>query len=263
MGERWSRPTWGPVLAGSLVCLSGCAARAVRGPALVSPPDAAGGPPRRIVLDAGHGGHDPGATHFGLTEKQLALDITRRVRDLLTRDGLSVAMTRDADVFVPLSQRPAVANRLHADYFVSVHLNAHLERSVSGAEVYFPRSSVVSPAAGWPPGVDSADLAEASTTVRHILWDLVLTQARAASQRTARAICAAMGDQLQVPCRVKPARFVVLREAWMPAVLVEVGYLSHAGESSRLGDAAYREAAARAVARGIAGSVHEDLWLNP
>ena len=210
------------------------------------------GPVRTIVVDAGHGGSDPGASHFGLQEKQLNLDIARRLRRALQDTGLSVVMTRETDQFIPLSRRPAVANRLQADLFVSVHSNANRNRRVSGAEVYYPRESVVSPTAQWPPSVAPAEVGIPSTTVKQILWDLFLVRARSQSRTLASTICHAMHDGLQVHCRVaKPARFVVLREAWMPAVLVEVGYVTNQTEASRLGSAEYREAAAQAIARGI------------
>ena len=216
------------------------------------------GPVRTIVVDAGHGGHDPGTEHFGLREKQLALDIAKRVRLSLQQAGLTIIMTRETDQFIPLNRRPGVANRLSADLFVSVHINANPNPRVSGIEVYYPRESVVSSSAPWPPSVQPADVWMPSVTVKQILWDLVFSRTRFHSRRLASAICHAMREELQAPCRtVKPARFVVLREAWMPAVLVEVGYVTNESEASRLGSEAYREAAARAIARGILTYIRE------
>src|SRR3989338_11588630 len=80
---------------------------------------------RTIVIDAGHGGHDPGASHHGLREKHLALDIARRLRTNLQEAGLTVVMTRETDQFISLSGRPAVANRPGADLFVSGPINAN------------------------------------------------------------------------------------------------------------------------------------------
>ena len=205
-----------------------------------------------VVLDAGHGGQDPGTSHFGLKEKSLTLDIVRALRGLLQQEGLQVTMTRDADRFIPLSQRPDVANRLNADVFVSVHVNANRSRHVSGAEVYYPRESQVSSSALWPPQISASEIGVPSTTVRQLLWDVVLTRSREESQGLASAICHALQTEVGVPCRgTKPARFVVLRESWMPAVLVEVGYVTNRTEAGRLQVAAYRQALARAIANGI------------
>ena len=211
-----------------------------------------------VVIDAGHGGHDPGTSHYGLKEKHLALDIARRLRANLQTAGLNVVMTREADQFIPLSGRPAVANRLQADLFVSVHINANRNGRISGVEVYYPRQSVVSSEAQWPPAVSPEEVSVPSTTVRQVLWDLVLGQTRAQSRRLGFSICRAMGKGLQIPCRGnKPARFVVLREAWMPAVLVEVGYVTNQTEASRLGNSAYRQATADSIAQGILSYLHE------
>ena len=205
-----------------------------------------------VVIDAGHGGHDPGTSHYGLKEKHLTLDIAKRLHAQLQEAGLNVVMTRDADRFIPLSGRPAIANRLQADVFVSVHINANRNRSMSGVEVYYPRESVVSASAQWPPSVRPSDVALPTTTVKQVLWDLVLGRTRSHSRRLAADICRSMRDGLQVPCRaVKPARFVVLREAWMPAVLVEVGYVTNQAEARRLAQGTYRQAIAESIASGI------------
>jgi len=213
---------------------------------------AAGATPiRTIVLDAGHGGHDPGTSHFGLQEKHLALDIAKRLKAYLEQQGLRVVMTRESDKFLPLSQRPAVANRLDADLFVSVHINANRNRRVSGAEVYYARESAVSGSASWPPSVRAEEIGIPSVTIKQILWDLVLGRTRSDGYRLSADVCHAMKRGMAVGCKVKSARFVVLREAWMPAVLVEVGYVSNRAESQRLRRSAYRDTVARAIASGI------------
>ena len=211
-----------------------------------------------VVLDAGHGGHDPGTSHFGLKEKVLTLDIAKRLCTSLQEAGLSVVMTRDTDRFIPLSGRSDIANRLQADLFVSVHVNASKNHRTSGIEVYYPRVSVVSAGAQWPPSVRPSEIGVPSTTVKRVLWDLVLGQTRSQSRRLAFALCRTMHNQLQAPCLgVRPARFVVLREAWMPSVLVEVGYVSNQSEAQRLASAEYRQAAAESIAEGIVAYIRE------
>lgn len=212
---------------------------------------------RTIVIDAGHGGHDPGASHHGLREKHLALDIARRLRTNLREAGLTVVMTRETDQFIPLSGRPAVANRLGADLFVSVHINANKNSRVSGAEVYYPRVSAISQAAKWPPAVRAAEVGVPTMTVKQILWDLVLGRTRSQSRKLASTICGSMRQGLAVSCKTKPARFVVLREAWMPSVLVEVGYVSNATEAQRLNRLDYRVLAAESIAQGIVAYVRD------
>ncbi len=216
------------------------------------------GPIRTIVIDAGHGGHDPGTSHFGLKEKYLALDIAKRLRTQLQHAGFKVMMTRDSDQFIPLSNRPAIANRLRADLFVSVHINANRNRSVSGIEVYYPRQSVVTSSTQWPPSVSPREVSLPSTTVKQVLWDMVLGQTRSQSQKLAASICHSMRNGLPAPCLgTKPARFVVLREAWMPAVLIEVGYVTNRAEATRLGSESYRQATAESIAGGIVSYVRE------
>ena len=211
-----------------------------------------------VVIDAGHGGHDPGASHFGLQEKHLALDIAKRLAARLEEAGLTVVMTRETDRFIPLSRRAGIANRAQADLFVSIHLNANPRGRVSGIEVYYPRGSVVSSQAPWPPSVYPSEVGIPTTAVKQVLWDLVLRETRAQSRALASAVCRAMEGGLGSPCRtVKPARFVVLREAWMPAVLVEVGYLSNGAEAQRLGSAEYRQAAAATIAAGVIAYIRE------
>ena len=211
-----------------------------------------GGPVRSIVVDAGHGGHDPGAMYHGLQEKDLNLDISRRLKTQLQASGLSVTMTRDSDDFIPLSRRPGVANRMVADLFLSVHINANRNRHVAGIEVYYPRESVVDSEDAFPPRVGPGEVALPTATVQRILWDLVLSRTRRQSARMGLQICRAMRSRLGVRCRgVHGARFVVLREAKMPAVLVEVGYLSNRPEASRLANPQYRQAIAQAITEGV------------
>ena len=211
-----------------------------------------------VVIDAGHGGHDPGTSHYGLKEKHLTLDIVRRLRTRLQEDGLTVVMTRETDRFIPLSGRPAIANRLDADLFISVHINANPSPSVSGIEVYYPRASEVSSAAPWPPSVSPEEIGIPSMTVKQVLWDLVLGRTRSQSRRLASAICHSMHRGLHVHCHgTRPARFVVLRESWMPAVLVEAGYVTNRAEAERLGNATYRDAVAQSIADGIISYIRD------
>ena len=246
-----------------MISLTNCAAPPTRTRTAVRPPATGAAPVtpspvRTIVIDAGHGGRDPGASYYGLKEKDLNLDIARRLREQLSGRGLSVVMTRDRDEFIALSRRPGLANRMAADMFVSIHINANKNRRVSGVEVYYPRESVVDTASSFPPGIEAAEVAMPTWTMKQILWDLVLVRSRKHSTRMASHICRSMRERLGTPCRgVKRARFVVLREAKMPAVLVEVGYVSNRAEATRLGSPSYRQAIAEAIAGGISSYIQE------
>ena len=204
-----------------------------------------------LIIDPGHGGHDSGAFHHHLQEKELALDIGKRVRRYLQGSRLEVVMTHDTDRFIPLDSRAALANRLRAQLFVSIHINANTDPEVSGAEVYYPRESVIPLTAPWPAFVQPTDVGTSSNLVKQILWDMVMTRQRFWAQQLASSICGSLQESLSVGCVTKEARFVVLREAWMPAVLVEVGYVSNRAEAKRLEQESYREAAADAIARGV------------
>ncbi|MBI3320155.1 MAG: N-acetylmuramoyl-L-alanine amidase [Candidatus Omnitrophica bacterium] len=250
----------------ALVLVCGCAApRPAARPLVYAYPSPSAAVPspvlspvRTIVVDAGHGGHDPGTSHHGLREKDLALDLARRLRGELNARVFSAVMTREEDRFIPLSQRATIANRIPADLFLSLHINANRNRHVSGVEVYYPRESVIEETAPFPPGIDSSEVALPSPTIKQILWDLVLARARHDSIQMALHVCRSMRRQLHARCRgVRGARFVVLREARMPAVLVEVGYVSNRQDATRLASAPYRQAIAQAVAEGVIAYIRE------
>jgi N-acetylmuramoyl-L-alanine amidase len=254
--KRFNVP-WAGV--GVAVLVAGCAGPQVVQRPLISPLPRVNlglSPIQTIVVDAGHGGHDPGTSHYGLREKELTLDISRRLKKTLEEAGFSVVLTRDRDEFLPLSRRPAIANRLPADLFISVHANANRKRSVSGVEVYYPRQSVVNAAGRLPPQVREEEVALPTDTIRQVLWDAALSRTRMQSVNVASHICKTMRTRLGAPCRgVRGARFVVLRESWMPSVLVEVGYVSNRTEASRLASAAYRQAIAQGIAEGVVSYV--------
>jgi N-acetylmuramoyl-L-alanine amidase len=240
---------------GLVLLVAGCAGPQVAQRPVISPPpriSPALSSIQTIVVDAGHGGKDPGASHHGLREKHLTLDIARRLKRVLEEMGFSVRLTRDRDEFIPLSRRPAIANRLPADLFISVHVNANRKRTVSGLEVYYPRQSVVTTPYALPLMVREEEVSLLTPALRQVLWDMSLSRARAESAKMASHICRGMHERLDAPCRgVKGARFVVLREAWMPSVLVEAGYVSNRAEAARLANASYRQSIAQGIADGV------------
>lgn len=213
---------------------------------------------RAIAVDAGHGGHDPGAIgRKGLREKSVTLDIARRLRDLLSRDGFRVVMTRSDDRFIPLYGRSGVANRVGADLFISIHANASRSRSTDGFEAYYLSEATDDHARALEAEENTRlpdDLGEAVPSgAQAIVWDLLYTEHRAESLQLAGHICRGMTAHASRSKNrgVKSARFAVLKGARMPAVLVEVGFITHPGEEAQLRSGEYRQRIAEGIRRGI------------
>lgn len=214
---------------------------------------------RKIILDPGHGGDDPGAIgNTGLREKDLVLDIAKRVREKLSEKGVDAVLTRDRDKFIPLAKRSQIANESDADFFVSVHANAARLRGARGFEVYYLSNAVDDNARAVQAAEDSflkfddSSFLHRNTDLEATVWDLVYTENREESIELARYIAKAVDDQTSLKNRgVKSARFCVLRGTQMPSVLVEVGFISNSAEERNLKNPEYREAVASAIAKGI------------
>jgi N-acetylmuramoyl-L-alanine amidase len=218
-------------------------------------------PLRVIVLDAGHGGHDAGATGpSGLMEKDLVLDVTRRVARLVEEQlGVKVVLSRDGDHFVPLRDRTSFANRERADLFVSIHANAHRQTDSAGVETYFLSSEATDNAARQVAASENSVVQLETPTargradvVKAILWDLAQSEFQAESSRLAEIVLDSMTQSLRIPNRgVKQAGFYVLGGAAMPAILVEIGFVTNPREERRLKDSRYRDEIARAILAGL------------
>jgi N-acetylmuramoyl-L-alanine amidase len=223
----------------------------------------AGGPEplQTIVIDPGHGGHDAGAVGpSGLQEKELALDIARRVAALLQEElGVRVVLTRARDQFVGLRERTALANRERADLFVSIHVNAAPVGAATGTETYFLSNEATDGAARRAAEYENRLIAAdtgargGSDVLRSILWDLAQSDFQQESSRVAETLQNNLDRALRRPSRgVKQAPFYVLGGAAMPAVLVEIGFISNPSEEQRLRDDGYRDRIARALVAGVA-----------
>jgi N-acetylmuramoyl-L-alanine amidase len=217
-----------------------------------------------VVLDPGHGGEQEGAiSPAGTKEKDLALDIARRIAARLKRDGAKVILTRSGDIGVPLANRAAIATAIRADLFVSVHLNsmptAEQRRSSRGVETYFLSADASDTHASAVAARENADrLAgepepDPADPVAAILDDLADAASLRGSSRLAYAVHERLVERLGVEDRgVKQAPFYVLAGARMPAVLLEVGFISHEDEARRLATREYQDRIAEAVTEGIA-----------
>ncbi|MBZ5638288.1 MAG: N-acetylmuramoyl-L-alanine amidase [Acidobacteriia bacterium] len=219
-----------------------------------------------IVVDPGHGGVEIGAAGpSGAQEKDVALDLARRLKIALEREaGATVVLTRDEDRLVPLDERSAIANHNRALLFLSIHLNASKRRGAAGAETYFlaPESTddearTLAALENHASGVAEAPEAqkpEGDRGLDLILWDLAQNQYLAESARLAESVQKEMNALAGTKDRgVRQAPFRVLMGATMPAILVEAGFITDPAEESRLKDPAYLDKVVDAIVRAVRG----------
>jgi len=214
---------------------------------------------KKIVIDPGHGGKDPGAIgRYGLREKHLVLDISRRLKKILTAKNIQVILTRSGDRFVPLWKRANIANKKKADLFISVHANSFRKRRARGFEVYHLSEATDDIAKAMEAAENKSiklernSIARYSSNTEAIVCDLMFDEDKKVSYELARYICNSARKKLYVRDRgVKGARFKVLKKTQMPAVLVEVGFVSNRKEEKKLKDASYRQKVAQAIANGV------------
>ncbi|MBM3244898.1 MAG: N-acetylmuramoyl-L-alanine amidase, partial [Candidatus Omnitrophica bacterium] len=214
---------------------------------------------KKVVIDAGHGGNDPGAIgRTGLREKDVNLDIAKRLSKLLRDEGVEVVMTRSSDVFVSLGRRCSIANNANADLFISIHANANPVRSLNGLEIYYitPKISdskrAISSAGEDQLYFDNASFSGKSLNTKAILWDMIYTYNRAESIGLANQICKSVGHASNVRIiGAKAANFQVLRCTLMPSILIETGFLSNREEETLLKNSFYRQQITDAIMQGI------------
>ncbi len=214
---------------------------------------------KRIVIDAGHGGHDPGAIgKSGLREKDVNLDVARRLANLLESKGIRVILTRSSDKFIPLEGRADIANKADADLFVSLHSNSARSRKLNGFEVYYitdkidDSSRALNAARNGDLNIESASFYGNSLNIKAALWDMLYTESRGRSISLAQSICQSAQRNMGLRILgVKGARFVVLKGSNVPAVLVEMGFLSNPTEERYLRNGFYRQQLAEVISVGI------------
>ena len=206
----------------------------------------------RIVIDPGHGGHDPGAIANRAREAEVVLDIALRLEKLLKQKGVDVVLTRRTDVFIPLEERTAIANREDADLFLSIHANVGRNGSASGIETYIlnfatnPEAEAVAARENAGSGMAMHHLPD---IVRKIALNNKLDESRDLANAVQTSLYRGIRQQNpQVRNRgVKQAPFVVLIGAQMPSVLAEVSFVTNKKEASLLRTAAYRQRIAQAL----------------
>lgn len=218
-----------------------------------------------VVIDAGHGGHDPGAVANKIREKDITLSAATQLAKILKEKGADARLTRSTDVYLKLAERTAFANKNNADVFISLHCNAMPKgkTGVAGFEIYIM---------ALPSDKDAMNLAIVEN--REISGDAHSAAEIQKADKKTQLLLKILGDMQQndkigasteltevlhknakssgLPMRkVAQAPFFVLRGAGMPAVLVEMGYLTNASEAKRLNTASYREKICRSLADGI------------
>ncbi len=210
----------------------------------------------RIVIDPGHGGHDPGAKARGLEEAELVLDVALRLEALLKEAGVEVIMTRRTDTFIALEERTAIANRAGADLFLSIHSNASASDLAHGIETYF-LNFAPNPQAEAIAARENAGGAKTMRNLPDIVRAIALNNKIDESRDFASMVQNAMYTKLQKSNKtvrnlgVKQAPFMVLVGATMPSILAEISFITNRNESTLLKTDKYKQQIAEALLAGV------------
>ena len=221
-------------------------------------------PPRpfTVVVDPGHGGEDPGAVgKAGTREKDIVLTISRLLKDKLDHDArFRIALTRDADYFVPLHHRVQRARRMRADLFISVHADAFIHPQANGSSVFaLSERGATSTAAKWIANkendadlIGGINLSTRDSSLARILLDLSTTAQINDSLKLGRYVLSELGEvnRLHKP-QVEQAGFAVLKAPDIPSILIETAFISNPEEERKLRDASYQAKMADAIADGV------------
>jgi N-acetylmuramoyl-L-alanine amidase len=269
--ETTSAPTSTPPAATSPTTAAARAGGAASGPASATPP----APPStngrggyslsrqlglgvsRIVIDPGHGGHDPGAKVTGLTEASLVLDVALRLETLLrAHPNTEVVLTRRTDTFVPLEERTAFANREGADLFLSIHANASTNTNAQGIETYFLNFAIDAQAeaiAARENAGSSRTMANLPEIVRAIALNDKIDESRDFASTVQKSLYQGLRkvNTNAKDLGVKQAPFQVLIGARMPSVLAEISFITHKQEGTLLKTDDYRQEIAQALFEGV------------
>ena len=211
----------------------------------------------RIVLDPGHGGHDPGARGSGLNEAELTLDVALRLKKLLEKQpGVEVVMTREKNIYIPLEERTAIANREAADLFLSIHANASRNLNARGVETYF-LNFASNPEAEAVAARENSASGKSMHSLPDIVRAIALNNKIDESRDFATTVQKSMISRLSIrnsqvrDLGVKQAPFVVLIGAGMPSVLAEISFITHKQEGQLLKTPAYRQSIAEGLLEAI------------
>lgn len=224
----------------------------------------------RIVVDPGHGGKDPGATHGRYKEKDWNLSVGKELAKLLKKGGFEVKITRDSDEFIALSDRSKIANNFKADLFVSIHTNSTKNRNANGFEVYFRSDKPTDKEAAETAALENEAMQYEEVHynfVDALLQSLAKNEYINESSKLAGHISNQIYKQEGIKIAVKKnsirqANFYVLRGVQSPAVLVEMGYISNAKDRGRLAQSAVQKKTAKGIYNGIVSYAKKEGWVN-
>ena len=213
---------------------------------------------RRIVIDPGHGGKDPGCLSGKKTkEKDIVLKLAKTLASKIKKEmGCEVFLTRNSDAFISLEQRTAIANIKKADLFISLHINAHRSSKVWGIETYYlnmatdERSVMV---AARENATSEKNISDLQTILNKLMMNTKIKESSRLAHEVQKGMVSQVDKKYKKPrdLGVKQAPFYVLIGADMPAILVETGFLTNSTERNKLLTSAYRESIASGICRGI------------
>jgi N-acetylmuramoyl-L-alanine amidase len=228
---------------------------------------------RVVVLDPGHGGIDAGTTGVdGSKEKDIVLDEARRLAKVLKRRGYIVHLTRDNDIYIPLRERVSIARSYNADLFISLHADSNPNARVAGASVYTlsekgsdKEAAALAKKENQSDIIAGVDLKGQDDTVSHILIDLAQRDTINRSVRFAQTLVTELPRATDIISRDphRSAAFAVLKAPDVPAVLIELGYLSNSDDCSRLDSGLWRDSTARAIAAAVDRQFQPELASGP
>lgn len=218
---------------------------------------------RKIVVDPGHGGKDPGASAFGLREKDIVLQIGKKLAPILAEEtGAEVILTRDTDIFIPLEERTAIANTQAADLFISLHINAHPSPKVHGLETYYLNLSTNAEAMRVA-AFENATSTHQMSDLQDILSDIMKNSKINESSRLAgfvhNSLCDGIKEVQETKFKdlgVKQAPFYVLIGAQMPAILIEIAFITNPEDSKHLSNDQFLDGIVEDIAEGVQHYIH-------
>ncbi len=213
---------------------------------------------KKIVLDPGHGGKDPGAMAFGLKEKDIVLDVAKRLAPVLKKElGCEVVLTRKEDVFISLEERTAIANTNNADLFISLHINAHTSAKVRGLETYYLNLTTNAEAmrvAARENATSTHQMSELQDILSDIMKNSKIDESSRLAQQVHNSILTEADKRGFTDIKnlgVKQAPFYVLIGAQMPAILIELAFISNEKDVDNLKNQTFLEMLTKEIAEGI------------
>lgn len=213
---------------------------------------------RRVVIDPGHGGSDPGCIgKKGTQEKKVVLDVSIRLKKLLDQNkNLEVILTRETDIYLPLEDRTVIANQKLADIFISIHANAHRNKKRSGVETFylnFSQDPSVNEIAAQENATTTKNISKMKEIIKKIVQNSKIVESKELAGKIQTNLVKSLSEKYKniKDLKVKGGPFWVLIGGEMPSVLVEISYLSNSKGESRLRRPQYRQQIAQGIYEGI------------